>query len=125
MNRVIDHLYIFLTIIFAVYGQLIIRWQVSLNSGLPPDFQGKLSFICSMLLNPWVITAIVATFCSGISWMLAMARFDISYAFPFMSLNYLLIMGAGYIWFAEAITLYRVLGTALIVLGVIMVATKS
>lgn len=122
MSRLINHGYIFLTIFFTVYSQLIMRWQVGEAGQLPDDPLGKARFIVALLLNPWVMTGIVATFFAGISWMLAMTRFEVSYAFPFVSLNYVLILVASIFLFNESFTLSKFIGTVIVVLGVVVIA---
>ncbi len=120
--RILDHAFILLTIVFTVYSQLVMRWQVSLAGSLPENIMGKLSFLGALLINPWVLSGIVATFLAGISWMLAMTRFEISYAFPFVSLNYIFILAAGFMFFHETFSLTKAIGSALVVLGVLVIA---
>jgi len=122
MNRFLDHMYIASTIIFTVYSQLIMRWQVGLAGPLPVDLSGKLSYVGYLLINPWVISGVVATFFAGVSWMLAMTKFEISYAYPFISLNFLIILVAGYLLFSESMSGIKLIGTGLVILGLIVIA---
>ncbi len=122
MNRLVEHTFIFSTIIFTVYSQLIMRWQVGLAGALPPDMSGRINYIFSLLLNPWVLSGIVATFLAGVSWMLAMTKFQISYAYPFVSLNYILVMAAGFLLFNETVDATKLAGSALVILGIIIIA---
>jgi EamA-like transporter family. len=122
MYRLLDHGYIFSTIFFTVYSQLIMRWQVAKAGTLPPDFSGKIQFVVLLLLNPWVMTGIAATFLAGVSWMLAMTRFEVSYAFPFVSLTYIFILVASVYLFNESFTLIKFAGTIIVTLGIIIIA---
>jgi len=122
MSKLLSHGYIFCTIMFTVYSQLVMRWQVSQAGSLPEDAAGKARFIISLLLNPWVITGLVSTFLSGVSWMLAMTRFEISYAFPFVSLNYVLILIASYFLFNESVDYHKVVGSFIVVFGILVIA---
>jgi len=122
MSRFVNHSYIFLTILFTVYSQLIMRWQVAAAGQLPDDISGKIRFIVALLLNPWVVTSIVATFFAGVSWMLAMTRFEVSYAFPFVSLNYVLILAASVLLFNESFTVTKFVGSLIVIIGIIVIA---
>ena len=122
MSRVIDHGYILCTIFFTVYSQLIIRWRVGLAGELPSGFPEKSLSIFQLLASPWVITAIIATLLAGISWMLTMTRFEISYAFPFISLTYVLMLIAGFYFFGESLSPMKLLGTFLVVSGLMIIA---
>ena len=122
MGRAADHLYIVATLIFMVYSQLILRWQVSGAGQLPPDAMGKVAFIAALLINPWVITAILATFLSGVSWMLAMTKFEIGYAYPFFSLAYVIVLAASVLLFRESLSTSRIVGTLLVFTGIVVIA---
>jgi drug/metabolite transporter (DMT)-like permease len=122
IGKLYDHFFILMTIFFTVYSQLIMRWQVGNAGSLPADTPGKFSFILALLLNPWVLTGVASTFLAGVSWMLAMTRFEISYAFPFVSLNYILILLAGFLIFGESFSLVKLGGTFLVILGLLVIA---
>lgn len=122
MSRSLDHIYIAGTIAFTVYSQLIMRWQVSLAGALPADLMGKVYFVAHLFLNPWVISSIFATLFAGISWMLAMSRFEISYAYPWIGLNFLLMLFFGVLLFNESFSLAKLFGTLLVVAGIAVLA---
>jgi multidrug transporter EmrE-like cation transporter len=115
-----NYLYILLTIVFTVYGQLVIKWQVSGAGALPGDFAGKTLFLSKLLLNPWIISALLAAFLAALSWMMAMSKFDISHAYPFMSLSFILVLILGGIFFGEPVTFYKLLGLSLIIIGIVV-----
>jgi drug/metabolite transporter (DMT)-like permease len=122
MSRLVDHGYIAATLVFTVYSQLIMRWQVAEAGLIPVNLSGKVFYILNLLLNPWVLSGIVATFLAGVSWMLVMAKFEVSYAYPFVSLNYILVLAAGFLLFNEAISATKMAGSALVILGIIVLA---
>jgi len=113
-----DHLYIFGTIVFTVYGQLIIKWQVAQAGILPVAITGKIWFLLRLLLNPWIISGIVITFLGGLCWMAAMTKFELSYAYPFMSLAFVLVLGLSVVLFQETLTFPKILGMILIIMGI-------
>lgn len=122
MSRILDHTYIFGTVIFSVYSQLVMRWQVSLAGPLPTDLSGKLWYVGALITNFWVLTGILATFFAGVSWMLAMTKFEISYAYPFVSLNYILVLSAGFFLFQETVSITKLAGSVLVLLGIAIIA---
>jgi multidrug transporter EmrE-like cation transporter len=120
MNNHIGYIGVFLTIIFTVYSQLIIKWQVNSAGELPLDSFGKVKFLFFLLLNPWVISSIIATLGAGLSWMLAMSKFDLSYAYPFVSLVYVFMMVASVVFFNESLTTNKMIGVFFIMTGIII-----
>lgn len=116
------YLYIFLTIVLTAYGQLAIKWQVNLAGPMPDHGAGRIAFFTTLLLNPWVISALVAAFAAMLAWMAAMTRFELSHAYPFMAANFVLV-GLGSVWlFNEPLTAPKIIGVALICVGLIVVA---
>jgi len=106
----------------TAYSQVVMRWQVSNAGALPPGLSGKIVFIRTLLLKPWVLSGITATFFASVSWMLALTKFQISYAYPFTSLVYLLVLLSGVVFFRDSINMGRVLGTAVVMAGVVIIA---
>jgi multidrug transporter EmrE-like cation transporter len=117
-----DHAYIGATVLFTVYSQLIMRWQVSQAGALPAELSGKLSFIFHLFLNPWILSSILATLFAGISWMLVMSRFEISYAYPWIGLNFVLMLLCGFLFFGESMSEPKIIGTLLVVAGIVVMA---
>jgi multidrug transporter EmrE-like cation transporter len=113
------YLYIFGTVLLTVYGQLIIKWQVSQAGPFPIDTTEKIWFIVHLLLNPWIISSVIGGFLAFLCWIGAMTKFELSYAYPFTSLAFVLVLVLSAIFFREAITFPKVLGLSLIVLGII------
>lgn len=116
------YVYIFSTIIFTVYSQLIMRWQVAQAGALPVDLMGKVHFFAQLFINPWVISSIAATLLAGISWMLTMTRFEISYAYPWVSLNFVLMLLLGVLFFNESFNTTKILGTLLVMSGIFVIS---
>jgi multidrug transporter EmrE-like cation transporter len=122
VSRASDHLYILATVLFTVYSQLAMRWQVGAAGEVPSDAVGKVRFIATLLINPWVVSGIVATFLAGVSWMLTMTRFEIGYAYPFVSLNYVIVLAASVLLFHESLSVSKILGTAFVITGIVVIS---
>jgi len=88
---ILNHSYIFLTILLTVLAQLIIKWKMSaFEFSDYSTFQDKFALALSMLVNPFIMLALIFTLLSGLSWMIAMTKFEISYAYPFTVLSVIL-----------------------------------
>jgi drug/metabolite transporter (DMT)-like permease len=75
-----------------------------------------------VLLNPYVVGGLaVLVFSMGLH-LMALSRVDLSFAYPFLSVSYVLVLLAGYFWFGEVITVTRIAGVALICIGTFFVA---
>ena len=113
-----SYVYVFLTILLTVYGQVVIKSRV-LNAGAFPDATpDRMWFLARLLVDPWVISAFAAALLGSVFWMAAMTRLELSHAYLFMSLIFVLMLVAGGVFFGEPITPLKIAGIALIVLGI-------
>ncbi len=125
MNERFDtsgHFYILLTLLFTVYGQLVLKWQMGHVGSLPEGGFDKAIFLLHQCLNLWIMSGFLSAFLAALAWMAAMTRFDLNYAYPFMSLAFIIVMVFSVIFLSESITLQRILGTVMVVAGLIVVA---
>lgn len=84
--------------------------------------RGVLHALLSAAQEPcilWGLTIYVISF--GL-WVAVLARMDISVAYPMLSLGYVLAAVVAYFWLGEPITTNKVIGIALIVAGVVVLA---
>jgi len=70
-----------------------------------------------------IFSGFAAAFLASLVWMAAITKFDLSHAYPFMSLNFVVVLLlSGWLLNEEPVTLQKVLGIALIVLGTVVAA---
>jgi multidrug transporter EmrE-like cation transporter len=114
--------YVFIlgTVLLTVYGQLVIKWQVN-NLGVAPENpSAKIAYLVGFILNPWVISSYAAAFLASLCWMAAVRQLDLSYAYPFTSLSFVLVMVSSAVLFHESVTLPKIGGLLLIIAGIII-----
>jgi len=119
------YVYIALTVILTVYGQLILKWQVGRIAVPAEGVAAKLSFFFQALTNPWVLSGLAAAFAASLCWMLALTRLPLSTAYPFTATSFLLVLLVGIMFLGESLTLAKVAGTLLVVAGLAMLAMQK
>ena len=115
-----DHLYILGTVFFTVYGQLILKWRISSYGPLPEPIIDKLGFLFNLLFDPFIFSWFVSAFIASFFWMAAMTKFDVSYAYPFMSGAFVLVFLFSVFIFNEPASWQKMVGLLLIVSGIIV-----
>lgn len=89
---------------------------------------GKLSFtnfvenLLPIITNFWLWGAIVSFAGSIILWTIALSRCEVSYAYPFNAIGYVIVAILGYVLFDEHINLVRIIGIIVICIGVIIIS---
>jgi multidrug transporter EmrE-like cation transporter len=111
---------VFCSVVLTTCSQLIVKWRVRSAGPLPVELTKKALFLSGLLLDPWIILGILAAFFAGISWMAAMTKLELSFAYPFISLSFVLVFVFSALLFHEAVTAPKVIGMLLIIAGIIV-----
>lgn len=113
-----SYIYILITIILTVYGQLVVKWQVNLAGEFPVSVNEKIIFLMKILINPWVVSSLVAALLAAVAWMAAMTKLDLSHAYPFMGLTFALVLVLSGVFFDEPMNWQKTAGVMLIIGGI-------
>ena len=121
MNLIVFAL-IMLAVIFNTAAQLFLKFGM--------DRIGKFSFslantlpICSQVAtNPYIIGGIAVYVGSVVIWLMVLSRIPVSMAYPMTSIGYVTSAIAAYYLLGENLSIPRILGILIIIVGVFMVA---
>lgn len=103
-----------------------IAFKFGATHSVAPEVAGNLlQTFTSMIMNPWVLGGLFMYGLSAALWLLVLARTDVSVAYPFVGLGFIVTLAAGALLLGEQVTLVRVAGTVLVAIGVIMVASTQ
>jgi drug/metabolite transporter (DMT)-like permease len=102
-------------------GQLILKAGMK---SLGP-LQLSVDTLLKMATNPLLIVGIAIFGMSTLLWLVALMKVDLSFAYPFLSLTYIAVLVGGALLFDEQVTFARVVGFAVIVTGVLIVARSE
>lgn len=108
-------LYVLVTILLTSASQLLQK-QAAIELSRAHDSQPLLSNI-SFVLSGMFLGA------SLITWLLVLKHFDVSIAYPLLSLNYIVVLVFSRICFGEQIPIRRWLGIACIMIGVAILSS--
>lgn len=115
------YFYLLGTIVFTVYGQLILKWRIGQSGQLPDGFVDKVMFLFALLLDPFIFSGFVSAFVASFFWMAAMTKFDVSYAYPFITAGLTLVtVIMAVIILDESLSAVKISGLLLIVSGVMV-----
>jgi drug/metabolite transporter (DMT)-like permease len=113
--------YVLGTLVFTVYGQIMLKWRISkLNLVLADSFYLKIIQYFKLIIDPYIFSAFFSAFIASIFWMNAMSKLDITKAYPFMSLAPAFVFLIGIFFLGEQFTWGKIIGLFLIALGVIV-----
>lgn len=110
------------TVLLTVYGQIMIKMRVLHAGAMGSDLGDKLVFLAKMLVDPWVLSGLLGAFLAGFSWIAAMSRLQLSVAYPFTSLAFILVVVLSASFLHETIKPMQLGGIGLVIFGLIIIA---
>ncbi|MBI2885880.1 MAG: EamA family transporter [Chloroflexi bacterium] len=108
-------------ILFSVTGELLLKHGMNRFGVLDLHPTYLASSLAQVFSSPYVLAGFACIFTGSIFWLSVISRVHLSYAYPMLSLSYILVVGASWLFLGEQFTWVRVLGVLVIILGVSLV----
>ena len=117
----------FLPLVVSV--SLLVGGQLALKAGMNQigaidigNLRMVVGLVGRVFTTPTVLTGVALYVASSFFWLIALSQVELSYAYPFVGLGYVLVALFSWLVLGEALTLLRWAGIALIVAGVVLVS---
>ena len=113
-----------LSVLTSVAGQTVIKVGVS-QPKTENTMAGLYGLLATILGSPLILCGLVLYGIGALTWIAVLARLNLSYAYPLLALNFVLIALASRLFLGEAIPMMRWFGIAVICAGILVVAGSS
>ena len=113
---------ILFTVLTNAAAQILLKNGMLRLGSFEFSLTGIASAIPQIVLNPFVVLGLFTFVVSMSSHLLVLSRVDLSFAFPFLSLAYVVVALYSHFVFAEDMNLYRISGIAVICFGVFLIS---
>ena len=117
MNR-ITFSYLFSGVLLNAIAQLALKAATNRLGTVSLALDGLLDTAMRVALQPFIWLGLGCYAVSVAVWIAALSRVEVSLAYPFLSLGYVLNSLAAWYLFGEALNLQRVLAISVIIVGV-------
>ena len=109
-------LFIGLTIAFTVAGQLLVK-RGMVTVGSMPAGDPIVRYVWHTLTNVSVMAGLACAVIAALTWMMALSKSALSFAYPFMGLAIVLVLALSPLLFGEKVPLVRWLGVLVVSAG--------
>jgi uncharacterized membrane protein len=109
---------ILIGIIFASVGQIF--WKIGMNS-MGPITTYTPSTLITIFLNPYILSGLAMYGLGTVFWLIALSKRDLSFVYPFIALTFIIVLILSNVILKENIGIYRIIGTFVIILGLILI----
>ncbi len=117
--------FILLSMASGVAGQLALKVGVTRAGATALQAAGPVSTLLSAFRSPLVWLGLALYGLGALAWILVLTRLDLSLAYPFLALNFILIAIVSRVFLGEAIPALRWAGIAVICLGILLIARSA
>lgn len=119
------YLYVALTVLFTVYGQLVLKWQIGSAGVVLDGVEAKIIFLLKALSNLWILSGLASAFVASLFWILALTKLPLSSAYPFTAMGFVLVSLFSVTVLGETLGPWKALGTTLVVVGILVLTVKT
>ncbi|NLK20511.1 MAG: EamA family transporter [Epulopiscium sp.] len=106
------------SVILGAIGQVILKVGANKLGEFSLSLNTLYKDLISIIKTPEIVLGVVFFFMSFLLWIKVLTKNELSYSYPMVSLNYIIIMIISFFIFHEEISIKKIIGTILIVLGV-------
>ena len=124
-GKTMNLLLILFSVVLGVGGQIALKYGVGLVSGGSSsrilsslDARSVLGFLGGAATNGYVLLGFVFYLVSAMSWLVILSRVELSFAYPLISIGYIIVVVLSKFIFNEPVTSFRIIGTLLVCTGV-------
>lgn len=105
------------SIVLGAVGQFVLK----LGANQLPAGGGAAGFVLNLLKSPQIYLGLALFGASFVLWVWVLTRLDLSRAYPLLGLSHLIVLFLAFTVLKEPVTSGKLLGTALIILGVLLI----
>ncbi len=113
---------VLITVAAMSAAQLMVKKGITLVGEFPDHVGGLAHFFLKACTNPYIIAAALLTIITGLTWLLAISKAELSHIYPFMALSYVLVALFSFLIFKEDVNALRWAGIVVICIGVFLVS---
>lgn len=117
--------YILVSVIAGAIGQITLKYGMTLTGQITLSAHDIVPTLFKIFTNPFIIGGLALYVGGTVFWLAALSRVDLSFAYPFASLSYVVMLTASWLLFNENITPLRLVGTLVVMLGVFLISRSG
>ena len=115
-------IYLIISVLLGGFGQVLLKKGMGVIGPMELNFSEFGNIVWSLISNFYIVGGLLTYGVSMLLWLTALSKLDLSFAYPFVSLGYVIMILASWLLFRENISLLRLVGCSVVILGVIIVS---
>lgn len=116
------YLLVSISVVAMSGAQLLLKKGLLQVGGFSHSLSDVGPFFLKAYTNVYVISAVILTIITALTWILAVSKVELSHIYPFMALSYVLVALVSWLIFKEDVNAVRWAGILIICLGVLILS---
>ena len=114
----VNFLLVLVGVLLNAVAQLCIKQGMNIIGNISLDVGAVLAMIPRAAINPYILAGLVCYVISVLVWMVVLSKVEVSLAYPFLSIGYIVTAFVGYFFMGETVGVYKILGIFTICTGI-------
>ena len=106
-------------------AQLLIKAGTNALGTLVASGNNALQSVFRIVFQPYILGGLLTYVVSVAIWIVVLSRVPVSVAYPMLSIGYVVNAFLGYLLFKESLTAPKLIGIAIIIVGVVLIARPA
>lgn len=106
-------------------AQLLLKYGMISLGSISFSAESLIQRMFQIVFNPWVFAGLVTFVISMASHLYVLSKVDLSFAYPFLSLAYVMVALLAWWLFNESLGAYKIAGIIFICIGTILIAQSG
>ncbi|MEK6645781.1 MAG: EamA family transporter [Candidatus Firestonebacteria bacterium] len=113
---------IFFSVLLGISGQLCLKQGMLQVGRFNSDPSQAIPLLIKAFQTPLVFLGFLSYAISSLAWLIVLSRVELSFAYPLVSIGYVIVVLLSSILFNEHVTFTRLAGTFVIAIGVYLIS---
>lgn len=114
----INFILVLVGVLLNAAAQLCIKQGMNVIGNITLDAGAVLAMIPRAAVNPYILAGLACYVISVLVWMVVLSKVEVSLAYPFLSIGYIVTAFVGYFFMGETLGLYKIMGILTICAGI-------
>ena len=117
--------FILFTVLTNAAAQIMLKQGMMSLGPLTFSAETMIQRVFQIIFNPWVFIGLTTFVISMASHLFVLSKVDLSFAYPFLSLAYVIVAVVAWFLFKEELGTYKIAGIAFICIGTVLIAQSG
>ena len=113
---------IILSIVMSSTAHIFLKKGMMMHTKNETKTDSIIGLVLTVITNPWVMSGIFLHISALVVWLLVLNKVEISFAYPFLALGYILVSAMAWVWLGEELRPMKLVGMGIIIIGILFLA---